>query len=166
RIMSLCTPISTSFPYTTLFRSVIEEAAGCSIPELFARGGEMLFRSCERQALIQFIDSAEGVIALGGGTLQQQSVIDKLKASGLLVFVEASLSIILPRIMRCDNRPLLMDDTGVMKKKAVLQEELHTLYQQRMPMYRQSHRTFKVSANHPVKKPTTQLLKNIQSYVP
>src|SRR5699024_12424551 len=83
RIMSLCTPISTSFPYTTLFRSVIEEAAGCSIPELFARGGEMLFRSCERQALIQFIDSAEGVIALGGGTLQQQSVIDKLKASGL-----------------------------------------------------------------------------------
>jgi shikimate kinase len=45
----------------------IEEAAGCSIPELFDRYGEAAFRDGERRVIHRLLEGPRHVLATGGG---------------------------------------------------------------------------------------------------
>ena len=45
----------------------IEEAAGCSIPELFSRYGEDAFRDGERRVIHRLLEGPRHVLATGGG---------------------------------------------------------------------------------------------------
>src|SRR5687768_16268735 len=60
----------SSLPFLDL-DAAIEQAAGCSIAELFQKRGEGAFRELEREQLLRCLDDREPgvVVALGGGTL-------------------------------------------------------------------------------------------------
>src|SRR3954463_8612009 len=47
--------------------SEIERAAGCSIPELFARYGEPYFRDGEKKVIRRLLKGGPTVVAYGGG---------------------------------------------------------------------------------------------------
>lgn len=117
---------------------VIEQQAGTTITEIFDQKGEQYFRQIERQTALTFLTNTASVVALGGGSLQDDDLTRKLKHEGLLVFIDCPIPVILARITGHKKRPLLLDEKGEEKELAVLKKELKTLYRHRLPRYKQA----------------------------
>lgn len=143
----------------------IEEKAGKAISLIFKEDGEQAFRKMERSCLLDVIRNHKGVIALGGGALQNQHIVDHIKLNGLLIFIETPFSVIFNRIMQHKNRPLLLDEEGDFKKKERVKEELKTLYEQRLPLYRQAEINFLCEENTSLKDMVYSLTKKIKYHV-
>ena len=126
---------------------VIKRKARLSIPQLFQQYGEAHFRNLEKSAIKQVAGQQQGVIALGGGALQDKELVHTIKSNGLLVFIDAPFEVLLSRLMRNKKRPMLLDKEGRMKNKESLRHELSELYNKRLPMYRQAHLTFSSEQN-------------------
>lgn len=117
----------------------IEKYAGKSIPEIFREDGESTFRKWEKERLINLCESFEGVIALGGGALQNQELTEFVKKKGVLINIDVPLEIVLKRIADDGNRPVIFQKNGKIKPKEALFDELKSLYFQRLKYYRQAH---------------------------
>ena len=86
----------------------IEEAAGKSVSEIFADGGEEAFRQLESQVLRQ--QSRPGtVIACGGGTPCRSENVDFMHSAGTMVYLDATVDTIVRRLIEAPTgkRPLL-----------------------------------------------------------
>jgi shikimate kinase len=116
----------------------IEEKAGQTIPEIFEYSGEVDFRTIERRAVLEVCREFEGIVALGGGSLQNQHMLDHIKLNGLLLFIETPIYVILDRISGDENRPLLLDEEGNPRDKEALRQDLEELYEERKPLYEQA----------------------------
>lgn len=143
----------------------IVERVGKTIPQIFDEAGEGTFRTAERKALLEIVRDDEGVVALGGGSLQNQHLLDHLKLNGLLIHVKASMPVILERITGDTNRPLLLDEEGKIKDKETLTKDLSVLYQDRLPLYEQAVITLEVSADQSVEEQTEILMNKIRNHV-
>lgn len=143
----------------------IEEQTGQTIPEIFEESGESFFRAAERRALLKVTESFDGVVSLGGGSLQNQQVVDHLKLNGMLVFIETPISVILDRISQDKSRPLLLDDQGNPKSKKQLRNELTALYEKRLPLYRQAVIQIENDGRKDVEDIVKILLKKIRNHV-
>jgi shikimate kinase len=145
--------------------SYIEARADQTIAAIFEAEGEDGFRREERSALLDLIRSTKGVIALGGGTLQNQHLTDHLKVNGLLVFIDTPLDMIMSRIAEDKNRPMLLDEKGNMKTEKVLKEELRHLRDQRLPLYEQAEVTISGAEFSALDNLVNHLLKKIKYHV-
>lgn len=85
----------------------IEEAAGCTIPEIFARFGEPAFRDGERRVIARLLEGPVCVLATGGGAFMDDGTRAKIKDRGLSVWLRADLDTLVRRTARRNNRPLL-----------------------------------------------------------
>ncbi len=85
----------------------IENAAGLSISEIFARYGEEHFRDGERRVIARLIDGTAKVIATGGGAFINPDTRALILDSALAVWLEADPDILAERVKRRDTRPLL-----------------------------------------------------------
>lgn len=118
--------------------SVIVKRMNMSIPEIFARYGEEYFRRIEAESLIGKLDEHNIVMALGGGTISDPSVIEKIKTSGYLIFLRPTIRQLVNRLSRNRKRPLLLNEDGSMKSKEELTELVKGLYEKRMSQYLQA----------------------------
>lgn len=143
----------------------IAEKAEKSIPEIFEDSGEGKFRAIERSALLEVAQQFEGVVALGGGSLQNQHLLDHLKLNGLLIFIEAPIPVIIDRISRDPNRPLLLNEQGEPKDRDTLEKELKVLYKDRLPLYEQAVITLKVKADESADEHVKTLINKIRNHV-
>ena len=107
--------------------AVIEQAAGCSIPEIFERDGEAGFRSLESQVLSAISQRHSLVVATGGGVVTQQENWGLLH-SGIVIWLDVVPEQLIQRL-RADNtvRPLLQTDDP--------EAALNALLNQRRPLY-------------------------------
>lgn len=96
----------------------IVKTAGMSIPEIFEKGGEALFRQYESDAVKKACESFGKIIITGGGAVKTEANYLPLKRCGRIYHLERDVTS-LPR----DGRPL--------SKNADLEE----MYRQRLPMY-------------------------------
>jgi shikimate kinase len=105
----------------------IEEAAGQSIPEIFAEHGEAYFRQGERRVIARLLETGPQVLATGGGAYMNADTRANIKAHGISVWLKAELRVLMKRVGRRDNRPLLAgsDPEAVMKK---LMAERYRIY--------------------------------------
>lgn len=88
--------------------ALIEQKAGKSIPEIFRQDGEITFRELEIEATREIAGRKNAVIACGGGTVLNKINIDRLGKECRIVYLTASIGIILKRTSHDDNeRPLL-----------------------------------------------------------
>jgi shikimate kinase len=85
----------------------IELAAGCSIPEIFARFGEQAFRDGERRVIARLLAGPRCVLATGGGAFMDAETRATVRARGLSVWLRADLDTLVRRTSRRTNRPLL-----------------------------------------------------------
>ncbi len=85
----------------------IEEAAGCTIPEIFARYGEPAFRDGERRVIARLLEGPVCVLATGGGAFMDEGTRARIKAGGLSIWLRADLDTLVRRTARRTNRPLL-----------------------------------------------------------
>ena len=96
----------------------IEVAAGASIGEIFAEHGEAYFRQGERKVIARLLENGPQVLATGGGAYTNPDTRANIKARGLSVWLKADIKVLMKRVGRRDNRPLLVagDPEKVMKK--------------------------------------------------
>lgn len=153
-----------SLSFLDLDTSIAREA-GKSIPEIFDTEGEEAFRSLEMKLLLDVIRNYKGVVALGGGSLQNQHLLDHLKVNGLLIFIETPFSVILERIGNDKNRPLLLREDGSLKEKDILHKELKTLYDRRLPYYEQAELKLKCDGEQTTDELVATLIKKIGYHV-
>ena len=85
----------------------IEEAAGCTIAEIFARDGEAAFREGERDVVRRLLDGPVGVVATGGGAFGDAATRGTISARAVSVWIRADLDLLWERVSRRSNRPLL-----------------------------------------------------------
>jgi shikimate kinase len=85
----------------------IELSAGQSIPEIFDYHGETYFRDGERRVIARLLRGGPQVLATGGGAFMNEQTRDNIKTDGISIWLKAELAILMKRVMRRDNRPLL-----------------------------------------------------------
>ena len=108
---------SLNLPFTDA-DSEIESAAGQSIAEIFANHGEAYFRTGERKVIARLLENGPQVLATGGGAFMDPETRAAVKEYGISIWLKASLRVLMKRVGRRDNRPLLQVDNPetVMKK--------------------------------------------------
>lgn len=109
--------------------SYIEEKAGMSVSEIFAKYGEEGFRERERQAVREVAGTPGLIIASGGGTVLSDANVQAFHSrNGLIVFLDAPLAALQERLKNDKRRPLLQ----VPDRRRVIRE----LFEKRIPLYR------------------------------
>ena len=107
--------------------SEIEAAAGCAISEIFDRFGEQAFRDGERRVIERLLQGPPLVLATGGGAFVDPATRARLKENAVTVWIKAPVGVLLARVKRRDNRPLLRDGDP--------RETLERLLRERTPIY-------------------------------
>lgn len=87
--------------------SRIVEAAGMSIPEIFATLGEAAFRDGERRVIARLLAERPGVLATGGGAFIAARTREEIAAHGTSVWLRADLDTLWERVRDRPGRPLL-----------------------------------------------------------
>ncbi len=110
--------------------SEIEAAAGMTIPEIFDKHGEPYFRAGEARVIARLLEHAPQVLATGGGAFMNPETRAVIAAKGHSVWLRADLEVLMKRIKRRNDRPLL--------KTADPAATLAALIAQRYPVYAQA----------------------------
>ena len=105
----------------------IEAAAGMSIPDIFALHGEPDFRDGERRVIARLLHHGPMVLATGGGAYMDSQTRAGIAESGVSVWLKADFDVLMRRVRRRQNRPLLQnpDPEGTMRR---LIEARHPVY--------------------------------------
>ena len=85
----------------------IEVAAGKSIAEIFEDHGEPYFRDGERRVIARLLNAGPQVLATGGGAFINDETRANVKVAGISIWLKAELHVLMRRVMRRENRPLL-----------------------------------------------------------
>lgn len=85
----------------------IEAAAGMTIPDIFETRGEADFRDGEVRVIARLLDSGPAVIATGGGAVMRQETRDRIREKAISIWLKADADIIMRRVRRRSDRPLL-----------------------------------------------------------
>ena len=86
----------------------IELAAGQSVSEIFADYGEPYFRKGESRVIARLLlEGGPQVLATGGGAYMDEATRANIKGRGVSIWLRAELPVLLHRVRRRDNRPLL-----------------------------------------------------------
>lgn len=105
----------------------IEQAAGMTIPEIFALHGEPAFRDGEKKVIARLLETGPMVLATGGGAYMNAQTRAAISGHGVCVWLKAELDVLLRRVRRRDDRPLL--------KTGDPEATLARLIDQRYPVY-------------------------------
>jgi shikimate kinase len=85
----------------------IEAAAGMTIPEIFEAHGEPHFRDGEARVIARLLDNGPGVLATGGGSFMREETRQRIGAKAVSIWLKADPDIIMRRVKRRADRPLL-----------------------------------------------------------
>ena len=85
----------------------IELAAGCTIPELFARYGERDFRDGERRVIRRLLAGEPLVLATGGGAFIDAETRATVRNEAVSLWLRCRLPTLVRRVASRQNRPLL-----------------------------------------------------------
>ena len=121
--------------------AVIEQAAGCSIPDIFDRDGEAGFRSLESQVLSAISQRHSLVVATGGGVVTQPENWGILH-SGIVIWLDVVPNQLLQRLNADSTvRPLL--------QTADPEAALNELLNERRPLYAEADLTVVINDETP-----------------
>ena len=127
----------------------IEAAAGCAIPEIFARYGEPAFRDGERRVIRRLLAGDPLVLATGGGAFMDAETRAAIRGEAVSVWLRAPLPVLLRRVAGRTHRPLLNSGDPA--------EILRRLMDQRHPVYAEADITVDCSDDSPDHTTTTVL---------
>ncbi|KGM31627.1 shikimate kinase [Inquilinus limosus] len=134
----------------------IETAAGCTIPDIFARYGEPAFRDLERRVIARLMRDPVQVLSTGGGAFMDPQTRDVIAELGLSVWLKAELAVLAARTAKRSNRPLLRGGDP----KALLAE----LMERRHPIYALADLTVE-SRDGPVEETVDRVLAAVDAHL-
>jgi shikimate kinase len=101
-----------------------------TIPDIFSTYGEAYFRSGETRVIARLLESGPQVLATGGGAFMNADTRGAISHNGISVWLKAEFDVLMRRIKRRQDRPLLRtEDPG---------ETLRVLMAERYPAYAQA----------------------------
>jgi shikimate kinase len=109
--------------------AVLEQAAGRSIPEIFASDGEAAFRSLETAVLGQICSWHSLVVATGGGVVTQPANWGHMR-QGVVVWLDAPNDLLLARLQGDSTERPLLQTQDPAARLAVLLADRQPLYAQ------------------------------------
>jgi len=127
----------------------IEAAAGETIEEIFRNRGEAVFRDGERRVIARLLAQPVHVLATGGGAFMDPATRAVIARRGVSVWLRADLDVLLARVARRNNRPLLQQSDP----RTVLAE----LIERRHPIYAAADLTID-SGDGPLELTTTRVI--------
>jgi shikimate kinase len=107
----------------------IEKAAGMTIPDIFAAHGEPDFRAGEARVIARLLESGPQVLATGGGAFMNSDTRALIAAKGISVWLKAEFEVLMRRIRRRHDRPLLKTDDPAATLKQLMVERNPTYAQ-------------------------------------
>ncbi|GBF34205.1 shikimate kinase I [Desulfocucumis palustris] len=108
----------------------IERVAGKTIQDIFARHGLIRFRSEEALVIKRLSLQGGRVVATGGGAVLDSKNVDSLKKNGVLVRLTAPPEVIVQRVGKRRNRPLLNHGGALLETVQRLMREREEIYGQ------------------------------------
>lgn len=106
---------------------VIVKREGMSINKIFEKFGEMYFRNCETNLLIELQKKNNQIVSCGGGVALRDENVKEMKKNGKVVLLTASPEVILERVKNNDDRPLLRGNKNI--------EFISKMMEERRPKY-------------------------------
>jgi len=106
---------------------IVASHFGTSIPEIFSKYGEQVFREIETQALREMAPAKQTIIATGGGIVVRKENMHLLKQLGIVVWLDCNEETLFERAWRSGNRPLLRAENP--------REAFARMLQARLPLY-------------------------------
>ena len=105
----------------------IEAAAGMSIPDIFSQHGEPYFRAGEARVIARLLDKGPQVVATGGGAFASPDTRALVRARALSIWLKADVDLLLRRVKRKNDRPLLRvaDPEAVLKRLLAEREAVY-----------------------------------------
>jgi shikimate kinase len=100
----------------------IEAAAGMTIPEIFSTHGEPYFRAGEARVIARLLEGGPQVLATGGGAFMREDTRNAIAAKGISIWLKADYEVLIRRIRRRTDRPLLKTDNPAATMKALIEE--------------------------------------------
>jgi shikimate kinase len=115
-----------SLPFVDADRE-IETAAGLTITEIFARHGEPFFREREEKVMARLLSGPPKIIAAGGGAFLSAATRERIKVSGLSVWLKAGIDLLVKRTAKRNHRPLLAGENpyAVLERLAAEREPVY-----------------------------------------
>lgn len=111
----------------------IERVSRMTITELFAAYGEAEFRALETRVIERLLQAGPRVVSTGGGAFINPNTRQRIKESGVSVWLKADLDVLWNRVSRREGRPLL--------KTADPKGTLRALMDDRYPIYAEADLT-------------------------
>jgi len=102
--------------------SEIEAAAGMTIPEIFEQHGEPYFRAGEARVIARLLDNGPQVLATGGGAFMNRDTRAAIAAKAVSIWLKADFDILMKRIKRRNDRPMLKTDDPAATLAALVAE--------------------------------------------
>ncbi len=133
----------------------IEQAAGQTIPEIFATHGEAHFRDGERRVIARLLDEPVHVLATGGGAFMDTRTREAIAERGIAIWLRVDLDELVRRTARRNHRPLLNQGDP--------RQILAGLMEQRYPVYAEADITVDGGAGD-VEEMTERVLKALTAY--
>jgi shikimate kinase len=100
----------------------IEESARMTIPEIFETRGEAEFRAGERKVIARLLSEPAQVIATGGGAFMDPETRARIKENALSLWLKAELPVLMRRVQRRNNRPLLQTGDPEATMRALIEK--------------------------------------------
>jgi shikimate kinase len=107
----------------------IEAAAGMTIPEIFERHGEPHFRDGEARVIARLLDGGPVVLATGGGAFMREETRNRIAAKAISIWLKADHDVIMRRVRRRADRPLLQtaDPEGTVTRLLTEREPVYSM---------------------------------------
>jgi shikimate kinase len=103
--------------------------AGMKIHEIFAEHGEPYFRAGEARVIARLLKGGPQVLATGGGAFMNPQTRAAIGASGISIWLKADFEVLMKRIRRRHDRPLLRTEDPAATLRRLMQERYPTYAQ-------------------------------------
>jgi shikimate kinase len=91
----------------------IETAHRMTIPEIFQNYGEPYFRDGEARVIARILEGRPVVLATGGGAFMREETRNRIRDKAVSIWLKADVDIIMKRVRRRADRPLLQTEDPV-----------------------------------------------------
>ena len=143
--------------YYDLDEEIVREQ-GKTIDEIFSSEGEKKFRQLESDKLVELSKESNCIIALGGGTIINESNLSFVKKQGKLIYLKSTPEAIYSRIKNKLDRPLFKDLVLNNSPKEDFIQRINEILEKREKYYNQAD--IVIPTNHRDIGPTVDLIAN------
>lgn len=143
-------------PFTDADQEIEIAHAGMTIPEIFAEHGEPYFRDGEARVIARLLDGPPGVLATGGGAFMREDTRGRIRAKGVSIWLRADAEVILRRVRRRVDRPLLQTEDPAATVKRLIEV--------RYPVYAEADITV-ISRDEPHEKIVAECIEGLHAHL-